>query len=361
MTLRYTRINERDRWNALLCQMPNAHILQSWEWGEIKRDTTGWHPLRLAFYENDSPPDGPVALASLGVRRVGPLRLLYISKGPAMRYDQPALLDDMLRTLAGIAKQQHAIWLKIDPDVLIATGVPGDNDATAHPSGQDVMQLLAQRGWQYSADQVQFRNTVTLDLTQSADDLLAAMSQSTRRKVRTAAKKGVSIRTGTLDDLPLLYELYAGTGQRDDFTTRPYSYYEQAWRTLMQAGMAQAFIAEYAHKPLAHVLLYHFGRTCWYFIGASADEERQRMPNYALQWHAIQWAQARGYALYDMWGAPDVFDESDSLWGVWQFKRGFRGTVRRHIGAWDYAPYPLLYRAFTRGWPRLRALLRRRA
>ena len=73
----------------------------------------------------------------------------------------------------------------------------------------------------------------------------------------------------------------------------------------MRAGLAQAFLAEYAGTPLAHVILLHFGPKCWYFYGASSTEERQRMPNYALQWHAIQWAQAQGYATYDFWGAPD--------------------------------------------------------
>jgi lipid II:glycine glycyltransferase (peptidoglycan interpeptide bridge formation enzyme) len=62
-----------------------------------------------------------------------------------------------------------------------------------------------------------------------------------------------------------------------------------------------------------------------------------------------------------MWGAPDVFDESDSMWGVYEFKRGFRGIVTRYIGAWDYAPYPLLYQAYTQLWPRLLKLMKRRA
>ena len=30
-----------------------------------------------------------------------------------------------------------------------------------------------------------------------------------------------------------------------------------------------------------------------------------RMPNYLLQWEAMRWAKAQGYAVYDMWGAPD--------------------------------------------------------
>ena len=83
------------------------------------------------------------------------------------------------------------------------------------------------------------------------------------------------------------------------------------------------------------------------------------MPNYALQWEAMKWAKAQGYTMYDMWGAPDVFDESDGMWGVYEFKRGFRGTVVRHIGAWDYAPAPLLYSAYANLWPMLRQGLRK--
>jgi lipid II:glycine glycyltransferase (peptidoglycan interpeptide bridge formation enzyme) len=60
-----------------------------------------------------------------------------------------------------------------------------------------------------------------------------------------------------------------------------------------------------------------------------------------------------------MWGAPDAFDESDGMWGVYQFKRGFRGTVTRHVGAWDYTPMPLLYTLFTRALPFIRQTLRR--
>lgn len=121
----------------------------------------------------------------------------------------------------------------------------------------------------------------------------------------------------------------------------------------MRAGLANALIAEVNGVAISHVILFHFGRKCWYFYGASANEERQRMPNYALQWAAIRWAKARGYETYDMWGAPDAFDESDSLWGVYQFKRGFRGRLTRHIGAWDFAPHPTLYYLYHQFVPRL--------
>ena len=111
---------------------------------------------------------------------------------------------------------------------------------------------------------------------------------------------------------------------------------------------------------VAAVILFHFGRTCWYFYGASSNEARDKQPNVLLQWEAMRWAKERGYAVYDFWGAPDVFTEDDRMWGVYQFKRGFHGTVTRHIGAWDYAPYPLLDKAYTELMPRVLARMRRK-
>lgn len=349
-------IAERETWNNALRALPYAHVLQTWEWGEFKRATTGWQPQRIAFRRAGQ----IVALASVGVRSIGPLRVMYVPKGPALAYEDAGLLAEALDALQGMARRGFAIWLKIDPDVIGWTGIPGEADEQADPSGQAAQAALRARGWRFSGDQVQFRNTVVIDLSADEDSLLAQMSQNTRRKVRTAEKKGVTVRAAALDDLPILYELYRITGERDRFLIRPPQYYQHAWRAFMEAGLAHALIAEFAGRPIAHVILFHFGRTCWYFYGASANEERERMPNYLLQWEAMRWAKAQGYTRYDLWGAPDDFVEGDPLWGVFQFKRGFRGTVTRHIGAWDYAPYPPLYAAYTRLWPRVLSLMRRR-
>lgn len=349
------RIDDRDDWNDRLRTFETAHILQSWEWGEFKRMTTGWQPLRWAWMRGHE----TVGMVSLGVRRVGPFQLMYAPKGIICAPHDLTTATDMLHGLERYARQHPTVWLKTDPDIVLATGLPDSDEDTPDPRGQQWQTLLQRRGWRFSADQVQFRNTLCVDLTQTEDALLAAMSQNTRRKVRIAEKKNVTIREATLDDLPTLYALYQTTGERDQFLIRPFAYYERAWRDFMQAGLAHALIAEVDQQPIAHVILFHFGRTCWYFYGASSSHARETMPNYALQWEAMRWAKAQGYTVYDMWGAPDVFNEQDSLWGVYEFKRGFRGTVTRHLGAWDYAPHPLLYRAYTQGVPLLRRLMRR--
>ncbi len=347
-------------WNDTIRNLPYAHVLQTTEWGEFKRRSTGWTPDEILVRDQQQTIIG--AALSL-TRRIGPLAVMYVPKGPMLDYSDPRALAQMLDRLEGLARQRHAIWLKIDPDVIAGTGVPGDPDSADDPVGQQVVAMLKKRGWRYSDSQVQFRNTVTVDLTCSEDELLARMGQGKRRKVRYGPRHGVTVRAATIDDLPLLYTLYVETGQRDGFLIRPYSYYADEWGAMMRAGLAHALIAEVGGAAVGHVILFHFGRKCWYFYGASVNdaEMRRLMPSDLLQWEAMRWAKAQGYTIYDMWGAPDEFHEDSPMWGVFQFKRDFGGTVTRHIGAWDYVPSSALYALYTRIMPRVLNVMRGRA
>ncbi|MBN2305374.1 MAG: peptidoglycan bridge formation glycyltransferase FemA/FemB family protein, partial [Anaerolineae bacterium] len=326
-----------------------------------KQTETGWTPDRIAFRDEAG---ATVAAVSVLMRRVGPLRVLYVPKGPALDYGKTDHLRAVLDHLEALARQRRAIWLKIDPDVIAGTGIPGSADSDRppqdDPAGQGVLDTLRGRGWRFSESQVQFRNTVTLDLSQSEDDLLAGMSQGTRRKVRTGPKKDVTVREASGEaDFQTLYDLYRVTGERQGFLIRPPEYYREAWARFMAAGLATAFLAEWEGRALAGLVLFHFGPKAWYFYGMSSDEERNRMPTYALQWAAIRWARERGYPIYDFWGAPDTFREDDPMWGVYRFKDGFGGRVVRHIGAWDYVPNRVLYWAYERLMPRVLAIMRR--
>ena len=81
------------------------------------------------------------------------------------------------------------------------------------------------------------------------------------------------------------------------------------------------------------------------------------MATYLLQWEAIKWAKKHDCAEYDLWGVPDE-DEStleanfetrnDGLWGVYRFKRGFGGQLKRAVQAMDRVYNALLYSAYLR-------------
>jgi lipid II:glycine glycyltransferase (peptidoglycan interpeptide bridge formation enzyme) len=272
---------------------------------------------------------------------------MYVPKGPILDYGDQPLLNRVLGRLETIARRERALFIKIDPDVERGTD-----------EGEDVVASLQRRGWRRSEEEIQFRNTVLLDLTPSLDDLMMGMKSKWRYNVRLARRKGVTVQHGTRADLPMLYDMYQESADRAGFVIRPESYYQDAWGSFMEQGLAQPLIAEVEGEPVAMVIVYRFGRQAIYMYGASLSLHRDKMPNNLLQWEAIRWAKERGCSVYDMWGAPDELDESDPMWGVYRFKIGFGGEFVEHIGAWDYATSRLGYDLYQVAMPRVLAAMR---
>lgn len=348
-------INSQTEWDNALLTLPNAHALQSWAWGDFK-SRWGWTAHRLLWLETGA----PVAAAQILHRPIPhiPWSFLYVPKGPAFDYANTGLTKNMLADLETYARQSRALFIKIDPDVIRRWGEPARNQLDL-AEGTAMVDLLTRRGWRFSPEQIQFRNTVMLDLTPSTDDLLARMKSKWRYNIRLAQRKGVEIRRGTTGDIPVFYQMYAHTAARDGFLIRPQAYYADVWQQFMAADQAEMLLAEVKNQTIAGLILFFWGNTAWYLYGASTGQHRKLMPNHLLQWSAMRRAKERGCTCYDMWGAPDVFDESDSMWGVYRFKQGFGGQAVQGLGAYDYPTNRLLYGAFTIVLPRLRHLLRR--
>ncbi|MCB0033148.1 MAG: peptidoglycan bridge formation glycyltransferase FemA/FemB family protein [Anaerolineales bacterium] len=354
MELTTQTIDDAADWHQLLTTFPNAHPLQTWTWGAFK-SRWGWSAQQLAFYNNEQELVAAALLLKRPIPRT-PFSILYTPKGPVFDEHNRPLREALLAKLEAIARQSKAIFLKIDPDVVRGYG---DEEVVPQPAGVELMQLLEKRGWCFSDDQIQFRNTVTMDITRPEEELLADMKSKTRYNIRLAGRKDVVVREGTPTDFDMIYAMYAETAARDGFIIRPRAYYLDGWQALYDADLAMPLIAEFEGTPLGAVVIVKFNQKAIYMYGASTDLERNRMPNYLLQWEAIRWAKAHGCSLYDFWGAPDEFEETDSMWGVWRFKKGFNGQVARHIGAWDYAARPWLYKLYTQAIPKYLALLKR--
>lgn len=344
-------------WHTALSKLPMAHALQSWTWGAFK-SRWGWsmHPYLLTIAESSWEPLAAALVLKRPFPRT-PFCMLYVPKGPLLNYSDAALREQVLVQLEKLARQHRAIFIKIDPDVVQAWGLEAERPS---PTGKRFVEQLKTRGWHYSSEQIQFKNTVQLNLEQSEDELLAAMKQKTRYNIRLAGRKGIEIRHGTDADFELIGKMYQETAARDGFAIRPLAYYRDIWQAFYDSGMAHPIIAEYEGTAVAAVILVKFGNTVSYMYGASTNEERNRMPTYLLQWEAVRWAKAQGCTVYDMWGAPDEFVESDRMWGVWRFKSGFNGEVVRHIGAWDFPVRPFLYWLYSKALPRYIAFLKRK-
>ncbi len=102
-------------------------------------------------------------------------------------------------------------------------------------------------------------------------------------------------------------------------------------------------IAYYNETPIATIMPILYGNKMWYLYGASGNIERNRMPNYLLQWEAIKLAIKNKCKIYDFRGV--CIDEKQEN-GLYRFKKGFGGDLVELIGE-IYIPFkPIKYLSF---------------
>ena len=313
-------------WNSYLKNYPDAHLLQTGEWGELK-SAFGWDPVRLILNEE-------VGVQILFRRLPLGLTLAYLPK-PVFSDRYSVVSDQFWMEVDAVCKQRRAVFLKLEPD------------AWSHES---LLISTSHEALRTSVHNIQPPRTIVVDIGDTEGEILARMKQKTRYNIRLAEKKGVTVRPW--DDLPAFHEMMLVTGGRDEFGVHSLEYYRRAYELFHPTGMVELLLAEYEGKALAALMVFARGRRAWYVYGASTDEERNRMPTYLLQWEAMRWARSKGAREYDLWGVPDedevtleaqFTERSDGLWGVYRFKRGFGGEVKRAAQALDRVYNPLLY------------------
>lgn len=320
-------------WNTFLQKYPDAHLLQTGEWGELK-SAFGWEAVRVMAARRD----GGVQL----LFRKLPLgyHIGYLPKGPVGSPESSEVWQEVFES----CKKRKALFLKIELDLWDS------------PSWLE-MAPASLIGWldpiRMSPHNIQPPRTLIVDLRGSDEQILARMKQKTRYNIRLAEKKGVTVRSW--DDLQAFHSMLLLTGQRDGFGVHSLEYYQRACELLRPKQMAELLVAEYEGKALAALFVARNGNRAYYLYGASNDEERNRMPAYLLQWEAMRWSKANGSEEYDLWGVPDEDEATleagfetrrDGLWGVYRFKRGFGGELKRAVQAIDRVFDPFLYRTY---------------
>jgi len=355
-----TSVHDLTAWNRLVANLEGGHLLQSWEWGQLK-SKYGWQAERLVWRDSTGRPRAAaqvlrraLSLPGLGDR----FAVMYCPRGPVLDWSDQDLRQLVLADLAALAVERGAISLKVDPDLPLGYGIPSEKESEEDALGQAVVEDLLATGWCESTEQIQFRNTLTLDLQLTEDDLLAGMKQKTRYNIRLAGRRGVQVRRGEQNDFDLLYRMYAETSVRDRFVIRKPEYYQDAWGAFLSAGLAQPFVALVEGEPVAALIVYRFGEVATYMYGMSRPSHREKMPNHLLQWEAIIWAKEQGCTTYDFWGAPDQINPQDPMWGVYRFKIGFGARFVHTIGAWDFPVRTVPYWLYTIAKPRLMSILR---
>ncbi|WP_128431862.1 lipid II:glycine glycyltransferase FemX [Streptomyces cyaneus] len=357
----------RDQHLSFVAARPSASHTQLPSWGDVKPD---WTAESLGWF------DGEGRLAGAGLVLYRPLPkvkryLAYLPEGPLLDWHAPDLVERWLQPMLAYLKGKGAFSVKMGPPVVArrwnteavkaAIADPAarrlrDAEPTSRePGAQDIADRLRRAGWRqtepgseegFAVGQPRYVCQVPF-AGRSLDDIQRGLNQQWRRNIKKAGKAGVKVVRGGYEDLPVFYDLYVETAERDRFIPRPLPYFQRMWTALTaeHPDRMRLYLAHHDGDTLAAATMLTVGDHVWYSYGASTSRRREVQPNNAMQWRMMADAHELGAAVYDFRGITDTLEESNHLLGLLRFKVGAGGEAVEYLGEWDFPLNRLLHKA----------------
>jgi peptidoglycan pentaglycine glycine transferase (the first glycine) len=165
-------------WDGFVSQYPEAHILQTSAWGELKA-AFGWQPVRIIDSSSGSPVGAQILFRKLPLG----LSLAYIPKGPVIHKPENSWAgwQALWPSVDRLCRKRRAIFLKLEPDLFETPGAIGDADVV------DKQQPVG--NFHLSHQNIQPSRTLLVDLAGSEEDVLGRMKQKARYNTRLATLK----------------------------------------------------------------------------------------------------------------------------------------------------------------------------
>jgi len=196
-----------------------------------------------------------------------------------------------------------------------------------------------------SSRHIQPPATRIVDLSKTQEEILAQMHQKGRYNIKIAQRDGVTVRTGTANDIDAFYGLLCSTSARDVFGISPKSHYAR-----FEACLEGSYflIAEHQGTPVAGFMGVIWNGTGYYYYGASDHTKRALMAPYLLQWEAMKRCKERGAVRYDLLGIAPVGSGPEHEWaGISSFKEKFGGSVIEYAQERQAVLRPLVWRLLS--------------
>lgn len=357
--------------SAFLATASEVSFLQRPEWAKVKG---GWHGESLGWFNDDE-----LVGTALVLHRAAPLvrkTLAYIPDGPVIDFERyPA--QRVIAPLTGYLKNRGAFQLRLGPGLAVRSWEPGAvrkalgkegyatlADLEPHgedPAAQAVVAQLAQMGFtkqdtgvDFAAGQPEYVARIELQDESGqlldAEAVMAKYSSTTRNETRKALRGPLTVEVGGVKDMERFHALYRHTADRNEFTGRPLSYFQNMYTALNAAvpGSCTLYLASHEGTDLAASIVIRSTNLAWYIYGASSSEQRKLFAPKAIMERMIADSIAAGCRYLDQGGVSPTLDSGHHLAGLTKFKTNTGCDIIQTTGEWDLPLVKPLARAFDK-------------
>ncbi len=298
------------------------HPLQTWEWGEFRKEW-GNEVTRLGSFNKNK-------LENVFTIVSSPLPKSYFKIATLIKCENPS--KNELNDLVAEAKKRNFILIKIEPWEPIEKISKSDSIARFKNAGAIPGKTLFTP------------TTFWLDITPSEDKILASFHKKTRYNIRLAQKKGVKIIEDNSDTAFERYlTLTRETVKRQGFYAHTERYHRLMWKHLhtnmvsaKKKPIARLLTAVYQKQIITTWILFQWKDFLYYPYGASTQEYKNVMANNLMLWEAIRLGKKEKLKTFDLWGREPGKGFTD-------FKQGYNPKVVEFLGTWDLVTSPLYW------------------
>jgi hypothetical protein len=185
--------------------------------------------------------------------------------------------------------------------------------------------------------------THKLDLTIPEDQIFSSFRASTRRNIRKAIRKGVTVDICySMDSISEFYRLNCMTRRHHGLPPQPFNFFKKVLDHIILSDQGILLLASYKGKIIAGAVFFHFGDNALFKYGASDMRFQLLRANNLVLWKAIRWCIEKNLLSVSF----------GRTWpkhkGLRQFKRGFCSIEE----VANYYRYDLGRETFMANWSR---------
>ena len=371
----------RDFWR----QTPNAHFMQSYEWGQVQKKSRDLIPCYVGLKDNDK-----VVAAALLLKKKTPLNMcyFYVPRGFTLDYYNNETIEEFTKHLKNYLKEENAIYLKIDPPLIYQEIDEEANPVKDGMNNYDVYDEFIKLGYKHKGfnklyERNQPRYTFRTYYKQFNDfsEVEKTFSKSFSKPLKRSYDYDLEIYEA--DEVKTFYDLIQIISKRDGFKSYTYEYYNNVFTELKKDNLVKVFNAKINPSKLIKkfeeqvkndhnedrkkrtlkdieflkglpnqkeytcaslICTYSNGGAWSLYIGNDEAAAYTGTVN-RLYYEFMKDAYERKYEYADLFGVVgDPHTKFKNLAGIFEYKRKIGGDLIEFIGEFDLINKPFWYK-----------------
>lgn len=385
---------KKEEYQEFLNKMPDAHFMQTIEFGEIRRKK-GLIPHIVGLKDHHK-----LQATALLLEKPLPLgfKYYYVPRGYTIDYQNHELLKTFTDFLYQYCKKNKGIFLKIDPGIK-RYNIDLDGKKIDGEDNSELIDYLKEIGYHHLGFNLGFeheepRFTFRVNIDKPIEEVYKSFHATTRKVLNKGNQYHLNIYKGNKNDINAFYETMKETSKREGIIQAPIKYYEDFYEIFNKNGMSDIYVAKVnikklkeqfldnmeetknrktqnevqekekedkIHKlekifneingikddelTLASIITVKFKDKVWTVHGGNHSKLMSLNANYLIYYEIIKDANLEGKKIVDLFGTCGIANPNPSnpIYGIHSFKKRLGGEYTEFIGEFDLVINKFMY------------------